>query len=84
MEQDIPNRQGPEMERMLGRLCADPACKLLNFAITRGDGPATPEDIARQVNSALDQEAAGTATVSRTFPDSAQMVDVRDFLVSLG
>ena len=58
---------GPEMARLLDRLTNTPGAKLRKFAITRGDGAATPEEIAHECNSAFDQVAAGTARRSETF-----------------
>ena len=74
---------GPEMKRLLARLFGDPRRKLLNLSITRGDGPATPEDIAREMNRAMDQVERGEARISTTFEDSREPVNVRDFLARL-
>ena len=41
-----------EQDRLRERLFGDPNRRVLNFSITRGDGPATTEEVCGQINHA--------------------------------
>lgn len=49
-----------ELERLVDRLCNDPKRKLLNFHVTRGESDCTAEELAAEINRALDQVDNGT------------------------
>lgn len=66
---------GPEMERLQKRLFENPDFELLDISITPGVGPLTKEGLAKEINDALDQLAAGSA-VRGAFQDDAPRVDV--------
>lgn len=66
---------GPEQERLGNRLFGDPEQRAVNFSITLGDNPGTPEDICAEVNRAMDQlDAFRALPVEEQM--RAQMTDV--------
>lgn len=52
-----------EVDRLLDRLFS-PSSTLLGFDIFRGDAQASAEDLAREINEALDQREAGCFRVT--------------------
>jgi hypothetical protein len=76
-------KETSEATRLIDRLFSDSNRKLVNFSVFRGDGVASAEDIAREINRALDQHESGKAIASATYEDNRTTVNVRDFVAGL-
>jgi hypothetical protein len=69
-----------EKERLMSLLFEDGTQLMdlkLFLSLTPPAGGITPEDISREMKSAIEQKRAGTATISKSFGDDAAKVDVR-------
>ncbi|WP_036048665.1 hypothetical protein [Bradyrhizobium sp. Tv2a-2] len=73
---------GPEQKRLQDRLFGDPNRKLVNFKITRGDKPATAEEICAEINKAMDEIESGRATEGPVMSERPK-VDVRKLVADL-
>lgn len=58
-----------ERDKLLDRLFGDPNVKVVNFKISRGDRPASAEEICRQINGALDELESGAIVPTDHFPE---------------
>ncbi len=56
---------------------------LVNIKCFTGDGQFTETDLRREIASALQQRKSGTASISDSFNDDAQKIDIRAAVASL-
>jgi hypothetical protein len=75
---------GPEQKRLTERLFGDPNRQTRNFNIFPGERRCTPEELCREINSALDQIENGTAEMVEYPPDSeVEPIDVLEFVAKM-
>lgn len=73
----------PEQYRLRERLFGYPNRRLLNFQITRGDGPATTEEICGELNRAMDEREAGRLVATGPARCRKPPVNVRELVAGL-
>jgi hypothetical protein len=78
---------GPEQTKLMDRLFGDPSRKLVNFKFTRGDKPATAEEICEQMNKAFEdlerRRASGELGDGLPVRSNKPPTDVREFVANL-
>jgi hypothetical protein len=80
----MSENMGPEQKRLTERLFGDPNRQTRNFNIFPGERRCTPEELCREINSALDQIENGTAEmVDYPARSDVEPIDVRELVGKL-
>lgn len=72
-----------QLEILKDRLFGDPDFRTTNINIFPGTKPATPEQIAGEINKAMDQIAAGDFELVEDFDEDIEQIKVSELIAGI-